>query len=271
MTSPVDIANQALSQMGARAQVTSINPSDGSPAADACSLLYTGRMQALLRAAHWNCARFQITMTLLKARAGTPPNVNGTTLPQPPLPFLYEYAKPSDCLAGRFVIPTPANVPAVSPPLTTGPVQVLPILDIRTSMPFVFGLDNNTQTPPAKVPVVLTNAFMAQLIYTSDISQQPDLWDSSLVDAAVAYLGAWLVNPLNMKSSLVQERVAVAKELVLQARISDGNEGVTPNDHVPDWIRTRLRTGGFWNQDYNAGAAFMGSWSALSLPGGLSF
>lgn len=270
MTAPTDIWNQALSQMGARTQVTSINPSDGSPAGDAGSLLYTARVQALLRAAHWNCARYQVVLTLLKAAAGTPPNVNGSG-PLPPIPFLYSYAKPSDCLQGRFVMPTPAPEPAVSPPLTTGPVQVLPFLGIRTSMPFVFALDNNTQTPPAKVPVILTNAFKAQLVYTTDISQQPDLWDASLVDAAVAYLGAWAVNALNMKSSLLQERAAVAKELVMQARIADGNEGVTPNDSIPDWIRSRFQSGGFWGADYQNGGAFMGAWSALSLPGGLSF
>jgi hypothetical protein len=271
VTAVVDIVNQAASQIGARAQCTSVNPSDGTPLGDAASLLYTGRIQALLRAAHWNCCRWQAPLTLLKAAAGTPPNVNGTTLPIPPLGFLYEYAYPADCLAGRFVIPTPLPQPAVSPPLTTGPIQVLPFARLSVSVPFVTALDFNTQVPPARVKVILTNAYTAQLVYTADISNEPDLWDPSLTDAAVAYLAAWLVNPLNMKSSLLQERGAMVKELVMAARVSDGNEGVTPNDHVPDWIQSRLRSGGFNFSSYENGANYMGSWSVLGLPGGISF
>lgn len=271
MVAVTDICNQSLSQIGARAQVTSINPSDGSPASDACSLLYTNRIQSLLRAAHWNIARAQAPLTLLKAAAGTPPNVNGTTLPIPPLGFLYEYAVPADSLAGRFVIPTPLPQPAVSPPLTTGPIQVLPFARLTVSVPFVTATDFNTQTPPSRVKVILTNAFTAQLVYTADISQTPDLWDPSFTDAAVAYLAVWLINALNMKSSLVQERAGFLKEMVMQARISDGNEGVTPNDHVADWIQTRLRTGGFQFSAYENGAPYMGAWSVLGLPGGISF
>ena len=271
MVAVVDIVNQAASQMGSRAQCSSVSPSDGSPLGDAASLLYTARIQALLRAAHWNIARWQAPLTILKAAAGTPPNVNGTTLPLPPLGFLYEYAYPSDCLAGRFVIPTPLPQPAVSPPLTTGPIQVMPFAKLSVSVPFVVALDANTQVPPARTRVILTNAFTAQLVYTVDISNQPDLWDPSFTDAAVAYLSAWLVNPLNMKSSLIQERSAIVKELVMAARLSDGNEGVTPNDHVPDWIQSRFRTGGFNSSAYENGANYMGSWSVLGLPGGISF
>jgi hypothetical protein len=271
MVAPTDVCNQALSQMGSRAQVSSINPSDGSPAGDACSLLYTPRIQALLRAAHWNQARWQEPLTLLKAAAGTPPNVNGTTLPIPPLGFLYEYAYPSRCLAARFVIPTPLPQPAVSPPLTTGPIQVMPFARLSVSVPFVVALDTNTQTPPARTRVILTNAYTAQLVYTTDVSDEPDLWDPSFTDAAVAYMAAWLVSPLNMKASLIQERSAIVKELVLAARLSDGNEGVTPNDHVPDWLMARTRTGGASFSSYENGANYMGSWSVLGLPGGISF
>jgi hypothetical protein len=271
MTSPVDVTNQAASQMGARAQCTSINPSDGTPLGDAASLLYTTQVQAVLRAAKWNCARWQAPLTLLKAAAGTPPNPNGTTLPIPPLGFLYEYAFPVDCLAPRFILPTPLPQPAVSPPLTTAPQVVLPFAQLSVAMPFVIGLDFNTQVPPSRVKVILTNAFTAQLIYTADISNQPDLWDPQLFQAIVAVLGAYFVNPLNLKSSLLQERAAVAKALIMDARISDGNEEVTPNDHLPDWMQARFRSGGFNFSAYQNGAQLTYGWSVMGLPGGISF
>ena len=147
MVAVVDIVNQAASQMGSRAQCSSVNPSDGSPLGDAASLLYTTQVQAVLRAAKWNCCRFQAPLTLLKAAAGTPPNVSGTTLPIPPLGFLYEYSWPADALAGRFILPTPLPQPAVSPPLTTGPQTVLPFARLTVAMPFVIALDTNTQVP----------------------------------------------------------------------------------------------------------------------------
>ena len=268
MTAVVDIVNQAAQQMGARAQCTSVFPSDGSPLSNAATLLYTTQIQALLRAAHWNCARFQVVLSVLKAAVGTPENPNGTTLPIPPIPWAYEYAKPPDCLAGRFVITPPWPAPtAGTPPLTTGATAYQP-QRVRTGYPFQLAVDYNTQTPPARVSVILSNVRQAQLVYTGDISDEPDLWDPSFANAAISLLSAWLVNPLNMKASLIGERISVLKGLLDQARISDGNEGVTPNDHVPDWIAVRTRYGGLGATD-NSG--YCAGWAALALPGGISY
>ena len=47
MTSPVDIVNQALTEIGTRGVVTSISPSDGSAEANAASILYQPKLDAL--------------------------------------------------------------------------------------------------------------------------------------------------------------------------------------------------------------------------------
>ena len=57
------------------------------------------------------------------------------------------------------------------------------------------------------------------------------------------------------------------KGLLDQARISDGNEGVTPNDHVPDWIAVRTRYGGLGAMD----SGYCASWAALAMPDGISY
>ena len=71
----------ALSQIAVRTSITSISPSDGTVAGDACALLDQLMVDALRADAHWNCTRFTAALSLLKAAAGTPKNVNATTLP----------------------------------------------------------------------------------------------------------------------------------------------------------------------------------------------
>src|SRR5262245_37560507 len=117
MTTPIDVCNLALLAIGSQSQISSISPSDGSSEADACAVLYQEKIDALHRAAHWNCARFQAPLTLLKAQTGTTANPTGS-LPQPPIPWLYEYAYPVDCLAARFIVPLLPST-TVNPPPTT--------------------------------------------------------------------------------------------------------------------------------------------------------
>jgi hypothetical protein len=251
--------------MGARAQVSSFDPPDGSLEADVANLLYNTQFEATARAAHWNCLRYQAPLTLVKAAIGTPENINGT-LPAPPIPWLYEYSLPDDCLACRFVIPTPTQ-PAVSPPLTTGNIATTTWCGVPTSMPFVPAVDYNTQTPPAQVRVLLTNAPNAQLVYTARVDN-PDLWDAGFLNALVAVLAAWFTNPLNMSPQLLQQRVSVAQALISAARIADGNEGISSTDSIPDWIQARWRSGGMGQY---GNTPYIASWSSMSLPGGVFF
>ncbi len=91
MSSPVDVCNRSLQQIGAQAFISSISPSDGSTEANVCSVLYTPKIQALHRSAHWNFARKQLALTQLKAQI-----VNGVvSATPPPFPWLYSYAYPA--------------------------------------------------------------------------------------------------------------------------------------------------------------------------------
>lgn len=262
MTSPVDICNLSLMQIGEQGGISSINPSDGSTAGNACSILYTSQIQALHRAAHWNFARKQIALTQLKAQI-----VNGlVSAAPPPIPWLYEYAYPTDCIKARYIIPysTPLDgQPSI--PFTTG-MSSLPIFQNSPAVPFVVGTDfdatNNT------VRVILTNHPAATLVYTADYSQLPDLWDPHFSDAAQVYLGAWLVNALSRNRDLWKDMLATVREAVNAARISDGNEGLTTVDHLPDWMRTRGALGASgW---YFDSQCYYG-WDSLAFPSGSAF
>lgn len=269
MTSPVDIFNMGLDQIGASGQaIQGFSPPipATSLAAQVATRNYQTQMDALFRAVHWNCARFQTPggLTLLKAAAGTPENPSGS-LPVPPLPFQYEYALPPDCLKVRFVIPSPTPQSGGAPFLTNQGLTTPPL--INTSLPFVVGLDLDAAGQQTKV--ILTNAENAQAVYTARVSD-PDNWDPQLVVAASSVMAAWSVNPLLRNSELLKERVQVAGGLIVQARVTDGNEAIATTDHMPDWIEVR-GTGGGFSWEGRGGVGYMAGWDAITMPNGLTF
>lgn len=249
MTSQVDIANISLGLIGARTNIQNFDQS--TPEANAVSLLYDVKFQSLARAANWNCLRRQAPLTLLKAAAFTPEGMN-QMLPAPPVPWAYEYAIPSDCLRARLVVPW--DLPqqsATNPPLMTNSPPPLPTnFGRRQAIKFVVSTDTDENNTLVKV--LLTNKPQAQLVYTSNV-QDPDLWDSQFIDAFTNTLAAFLVNPLGRNSALMRDVMATANGLIAQARISDGDEGITSADHIPDWMRSRAASGWAYYGGNNSG------------------
>lgn len=235
MTSQVDIANRSLLSIGARAQVSSINPSDGSTPADACAVLFTPTFESLARAAHWNCLRKQAVLSLLAAAIGTPENVSGTSLPLPPTPWLYAYQYPSDCLQMRSIVPSfPANTG--NQPLTTFNNAAQSYIPGGGQIPYAVAYSTDANNNP--IITILTNQTQAQAIYTVN-QPNPIIWDSLFQQAMVRSLAAFLVPALTLNMALMGAAVKEANDMIMQARTSDGNEGVTVMDHLPDFIRAR--------------------------------
>ena len=261
MTSVTDICNQALLSIGAQAQVSRINPSDGSTEGDACSIFYTPKIQALHRVAHWNFARKQANLTQLKAAV-----INGviSTNP-PPIPWLYEYAYPEDCLKVRYIMPYLNPADSFPVPLTTG-IASYPILQNTGAVPFVVGtdLDANGST----IRVILTNAPQAMLVYTADYSQNPDLWDAHFQSAASTYLASWLVNALARNRDLWRDQMALVKDVVDAARVSDGNETFVSQNREASWITARGALGA--SNWYFDNLCYVG-WDSCSFPSGAAF
>lgn len=273
MTSPVDLVNISLDQITARTSVTGINPASppNNLAAQVASRNYQTQVDAIFRAAHWNSARLQANLTLLRAQIGTPENPSGA-LPVPPVGFLYEYLWPNDCLQFRFIIPMP-NLPAVgsSPIMTNVGVTNQPY--INTAMPYVIGigLDNDGN----QIKTVLTNAPRAIGVYTGRIDN-PDLWDVGLQNAVIGALSSWMCMPITGDKVLMQQRVGMAVGLIQAARMQDGNEGVTSMDHDPDFMRIRNTGSGWGWGGYGAvggyyGAGVIGGWSSWGAPDGNAY
>jgi len=257
MADQLSIANRALLAVGARAQISSLNPSDNSEEANAISTLWTPTFEALARTAHWNCLGRQITLTLLQAGQGTPENPDGSTYPVPPTPWLYAYAYPADCLDVRYVVPSfPANEGGSIPPTTinNGAGTWLPT---GGQIPFKVQtiLDNNN----APITVILTNQDQAQVVYTTN-QPNPAGWDSLFQAAMVASLGAYLVPALSLNIVLLDRCIKQAEATIAQARARDGNEGVTTMDHLPDWMQARA--GG---QGFGIGYGYFDSWAGYNM------
>ena len=136
----VTVANMSLDQIGARFSVVSLDPPLPSPNAAVVARYYQPQVNAVSRAAHWNCLRKQAGLTVLKAAAGTPENPSGDEYEIPPIPYLYEYAYPSDCLAARYLVPNPPEAPGVDPIFPAGALST-PYVWANPGYPFAVATD----------------------------------------------------------------------------------------------------------------------------------
>jgi hypothetical protein len=238
----LSIANRALLSIGARAQISSLNPSDGSTEAAAISTLWQPTFESLGRAAPWNVLTKQVTLTLLMAAQGTPENPNGTSLPVPPTPWLYAYSYPSDCLLFRFVVPSlPVNTGSTVPATTVNNAAGT-WLPTQGQIPFAVSSIGDSHNSP--ILIVLTNQDLAQAVYNANNSN-PAIWDSLFQAAMVASLAAFLVPALSLSMPLIDRQIKIAETAIAVARRQDGNEGVTTMDHLPDWMQARAGGQGF--------------------------
>jgi hypothetical protein len=86
--------------------------------------------------------------------------------------------------------------------------------------------------------IILTNQEFATLCYIKQV-QDPNVMDPQLIQAWVAALGARLIYQLSGDKAAANQKLMEANSFIMEARKSDGNEGLTVNDVTPDWIRTR--------------------------------
>ncbi len=246
MTSVTDIANRALSAIGTRSQIASLD--EISTEAKNCNLLIIPCRDELLRMAPWNCATNFNSLALICAAPGTPENPatgqNVWTKGIPAPPWAYEYAYPSDCIRPLWIVPQFNTGFSSGVPITTAvtggapqfwngpPVKykvAIDQIDPQTGQPSTSGNDAR---------VILTNQEQAILCYLKRITD-PNVMDEQFVQAWVAALAARLAIPLNGDKAQANIKIQEANSFIQIARTGDGNEGLTINDVTPDWIRIR--------------------------------
>lgn len=248
--SVLQICNLALLSIGSRSQISSLN--ENSTQSNACNTYYSFIYNILARTAWWNCFRKQATLSLLAAAQGTPENVNGTTLPLPPSPWLYSYAEPSDCLKARMIVPTlPPQGDGQA--LTTFNNAAPTWLPNQGQIPFAVAYSTDSNGNP--INVILTNQSQAQLMYCVN-QPNPIGWDSMFTQAMVASLAAYLVPALSLNLPLMQMQIKNAEVIIMNARTADANEGSNSQNREADWIRARNGSGTWMNGCYGYGSLY---------------
>jgi hypothetical protein len=288
---PADVANQALDAAGIDYTIGDLE--EGTRPAQVTLRAYGICLRQLLRACHWDFARVELPLTLLADASGQTANV-GTIVPGG---WGYLYLYPADCMKLRFIpwndgnnvevpvgnIQIPQNVP-----LTTAPQAPLRGRRIRPSR-FVIGTDPNYPSQPGQLfwqaqgespagsTVIMSDVRHAHGIYTR-FMPYPNTWDSLFRGAFVAYLASEIALPLNkdkkLGMTLRKENIEVAKVKIKEARIVDGNEGISTSDISVDWMRTRRGGGwggrGFGGYEGGDGSLYNG-FDSLALADGSVF
>ncbi len=282
MNLATDIANQSLDAIGWVETLGDIE--DGSHHAQILLRAYSQCRKQLLRSAHWGFARKEAPLTLLGDRTGQTPNV-GTLVPSG---WTYCYSYPTDCLKMRFVpwnfdnqasgVPQGNIIPPNNAaPQTTGEQQPWMGPYLRPAK-FVESTDGNYPPTPGQDidgvqgvspqgrTVILTNVKNARAVYTADMLY-PNVWDALFRAAMVAYLAAEVALPIWAKTdrkfgmAVRAEQVSIVRSKVLQARITDSNEGVPSSGLSVDWIRGRNVGGSnsWWGGGWAGGGGGWGS------------
>src|SRR5262245_2955405 len=210
MTSITDIANRALSAIGTRSQIASLD--EDSNAARQCKLLLEPLRDEVLRMAPWNCAFNYANLALICSAPGTPENPTaGTDVWEkgiPPPPWSYEYIYPSDCLRPVFVVPQFTTGFTSGVPITTAVTGGAPAFWNGPPVRYKVGVDqigiDGKPSPTGEDQrVIWTNQEQAILAYVRRVTNL-DIWDDQFQQALVAALASRLGKRLTGNKGLAQ-------------------------------------------------------------------
>ncbi len=101
----------------------------------------------------------------------------------------------------------------------------------------LFEMANDTVSGNEQI-VVLTNQYQAIGVYTRRVTNTT-LFSAQFVDALAQAVGAKVIMALTGNVKLANLQFQKANAIIIQARASDANEGLTVIDNVPDWLAIR--------------------------------
>src|SRR5258708_6768120 len=90
------ICNMALGEAGTRSSI--VNRQEKSKEANACNIYYDPARDGVRRGVRGNLERKQLNFSLLRDAPAPPPQTV-------PVPWLYEYSYPADCIQARYMMP----------------------------------------------------------------------------------------------------------------------------------------------------------------------
>jgi hypothetical protein len=216
MASDVDICNAGLGHLGARTQVSSISPPDGSVEAGYCARFYPIARREMIEAYAWPFAATRVTL----AEVTNPSTV-----------WTYAYALPSDCVKPLRVLSLLTSVNLSRPiDAAVGWSRYEDAFTERGSSDFV--VENG---------VLLTHEPEAVLVYRRDItdaSKFSPMFVSALGMLVASYLAGPIIKGMDGAKVGSQWRQA-AMSAAAGAAASSANGSAESSDHVPAHLAVR--------------------------------
>lgn len=206
----VDICNLALGKLGDRANLTSIDPPEGSAQADNCARFYPIARDEALEAADWGWASIYVTMAQLDYEHPV---------------WLFTYTLPADCLVVRELRYQNGNIFMFDP----------------SSPQF------EMSTMPDGRKVLLTNTDLAYLRYTRRVVDTTR-YSPTFTTALVFLLASHLAGPVIKGKAGVQTSSAMYtgyREMIGKADVIDANQSRKSAAFTPSAMRAR----GYGGQD----------------------
>lgn len=224
MASEVDICNLALSHLGDVAQVTSINPPDGSMQAAQCARFYPLARDSLTEMYSWGFATKRVPLALSAVTVSS---------------WQYVYILPADAISPQVVLPADAtddwSAPVVMPG-TWPAFGIQPGIGVYTPQPYRLGVDATTRQR-----LLYTNVQDAVLIYVG-VVEDPTEFSPLFTDTLALHLASMLAGPIvrgaegrNLSQSLRQAML----EVYSRAVESDANQQRTDIKQHVAWISAR--------------------------------
>lgn len=193
LTTPGSIVNAALDRVGYKKHIGSLY--DGSEASVKALAIYGQCRDDILRDFDWGFAERDIVLTLLKtAPVGGYTSLAPWTTANPILPWIYEYAYPSDMVKLRSL----RNSIVIIPDYDPSPVE--------------FRITNDNSYNPAQ-RVILTNLASAVAVYTGQVTD-PTTWDVGFTESFITALGQRLAPAL---ADMDTAKMAAQEEAVTTA------------------------------------------------------
>lgn len=195
---PEDLLNTALRRVGYSSPIGSIF--EGSSASRAALEFYSQTRDNIFGVADWQFLRQQVSLGAPLKTAppgGYPPGRAWNPVTDPPVPWVYSYAYPADCIEIRSLRPTSVLIPEFTPMFTR----------------FTTADDTVSHTK-----IVLTNLSNAQAVITGRIVD-PNQWNDSnfteaLIDALAVQFQKWLPadpNKIQMAEADTDKAVTIAQ------------------------------------------------------------
>lgn len=197
----IGICNVALANLGDAAQITSLDPPDGSPQASLCATFYPQALTSLLEMHAWSFNSKRMALFAVTSTRGE---------------WQYAYVHPEGVLKARKVLPAQAS-------------------SDDQSVPYVVELDAEGHR------VIYTNTPDAHLLYNVRVGDGvvfPYLFRMAVAwQVAALMAGAMVKGDVGRDAALNATRMMTA--FLSQAKVADATQRKQEPEHIPSWFQGR--------------------------------